>query len=168
MNWVILVEPCCPLSSPRPPSSRTPLQAPPKRSGAPTSCPADAMAPDKSGIYLDKVLRFALDPRLDPGVYDRRALSLGVHMMRRASDQHSPSHARRQIDLVDLHGDVVFGMRDTSTEVLVGEGVLGGAENDRTFVHLVLNRQRRRPIPAVIDEAPEPLDAEQPKTFSLV
>src|SRR5260370_3758637 len=167
MNWVILVEPCCSLSSPRPPLQGHPLQAPPKRSGAPTSCPADTVAPDTSGIYLDKVLRFTLDPRLDPGVYNRSALSLGVHMMRRASDQHSPSHARRQIDPVDLHGDVVFGVRDTSTEVLVGEGVLGGAENDRTLVHLVLNRQRRGPIPAGINQSPGPPGAGRPPALPL-
>lgn len=86
------------------------------------------MAPDTGGIYPDKVLRFTLDPGLDPSVDDRRSLSLGVHMMGRAPDQHSPSLARGQIDLVDLQGDVVFGVCDTSTEVLVGEGVLGGAE----------------------------------------
>jgi hypothetical protein len=77
------------------------------------------------------MLGFTLDPRLDPGVYERRALSLGFHMMCRTSDQHSPSFASRQIDLVDLQGDVVFGVRDTGTKVFVSEGVLGGAESDR-------------------------------------
>jgi hypothetical protein len=35
--------------------------------------------------YPDDVLGFALDPRLDPGSGDRRALGLGLHVMGRAA-----------------------------------------------------------------------------------
>jgi hypothetical protein len=71
------------------------------------------VAPDTGGIYPDGVLGFALDPRLHPGADDRRALGLGVQMMGSAPDQHRPPRARRQVDLVDLQGDVEFGVRDT-------------------------------------------------------
>ena len=33
---------------------------------------------------------------------------------------------------------------------------------------MVLNWERHGPVPAVIDQAPEPSDAEQPKAFSLI
>src|SRR5882757_8023232 len=86
--------------------------------------PCGCGGPGLSGTYLDHVLGFTLEPWLDPGVDDRPALSLGVHKMCRAPDQHSPSLTRLQIDLVDLEGDVVFGVRDSGPEVLVSEGVL--------------------------------------------
>jgi hypothetical protein len=35
---------------------------------------------------------------------------------------------RIQIEPVDLKGDVVLGVRNTGSEVLIGIGVLGGAE----------------------------------------
>ena len=85
-----------------------------------------------------------------------------------APDQHGPSLMRLEIKPVDLEGDVVVGVRDTGSEVLIGIGVLGGAENDRTFVQLVLNWQRHGPVPAAVDQSPEPLGAEQPKAFILV
>jgi hypothetical protein len=53
-------------------------------------------------------------------------------------------------------------------EILFGEGVLVGSENDRTVVHLVLDRQRCGPVPAVLDQAPDSSGAEQSKAFSLV
>lgn len=84
----------------------------------------DAAAPATGGIYPDGVLGLALDPRLHSGAEDRRALSLGAQMMGRAPDQHRPSRARRQVDLVDLQGDVVIGARDAGKEILVGKGVL--------------------------------------------
>jgi hypothetical protein len=38
-------------------------------------------------------------------------------MMCRAANQHSPSFARLQVDMVDLEGgDVVFGVRDSALE----------------------------------------------------
>ena len=43
-----------------------------------------AAASDVDGLHSDQVHRFSLVPRLriGPGVDDRRALGLGVHMMR--------------------------------------------------------------------------------------
>jgi hypothetical protein len=52
-------------------------------------------------------------------------------MMRRPHDQHNPSVEGFRIVLVDLEGDLVLSVRDTGPQVLVGEGVLDGAENDR-------------------------------------
>src|ERR1700722_4469563 len=133
-----------------------------------TLCPADAVAPDTGGIYPHYVPRFTIDPWPDPGVYDRRTPSLCVHMVGRTPDQHGPSRTRLQIKPVDLEGDVEVGVRDTGSEVLIGVGILGGAENDRTFVKPVLNWQRHGPVPAAVDQSPEPLGTEQAKAFSLV
>ena len=48
------------------------------------SCPAGAVAPDAGGIHSDEVRRYPLDPRLEPGIDERRALSLGIQMVRRS------------------------------------------------------------------------------------
>src|SRR5689334_14788169 len=47
------------------------------------SCLAETLAPDTDGIHPDEVLGFALDPRLEADVGDRRTLSLGVYVMGR-------------------------------------------------------------------------------------
>jgi hypothetical protein len=70
---------------------------------------------------------FGLGPRVVPGADDRRALCLGVHVMRRAHDQHNPSVEGFRIVLVDLEGDLVLSVRDPGPQVLFGEGVLEGA-----------------------------------------
>ena len=93
----------------------------------------------------------ALDPRLEADVGDRCTLGLGVYVMSRTPDEYHPSLACVGIGLVDLQGDLVLGMRDTSAQVLFGEEDLVSAENDRSFMDLVLGRQRHRPIPAVVE-----------------
>jgi hypothetical protein len=67
------------------------------------------------------VRRYSLDPRLEPGTDERRALGLGIQMMRRPHYQHEPPLTRVHIDLVHLDRDLVLGLRDTSTQVLVKE-----------------------------------------------
>src|SRR6266516_1367583 len=47
------------------------------------SCRADAVAPHPGGAHPDKVRSHTLDPRLEPSIDERRALSLGIQMMRR-------------------------------------------------------------------------------------
>jgi hypothetical protein len=66
------------------------------------------------------VLRFPLDPRLEIDAGDRGTLGLGIHVVRRAPDDHNPSLARPGIGLVDLYRDVIVGVRDASTQVLLG------------------------------------------------
>jgi hypothetical protein len=45
--------------------------------------------------------------------------------------------------MVDLHDNPVLGVRDTSTQVLLGEGDPVGTEHDRPVMDLILtNRQR--------------------------
>src|SRR5689334_20989034 len=78
-----------------------------------------------------------------------------------APDEYQPSLARFRIGLVDLHGNLVLGVRDTGTQVLFGEEGPVGGENDRSFMDLVLGRQRHRPVPAVVNQAPDPCGAEQ-------
>jgi hypothetical protein len=48
------------------------------------SSPEDAVAPHTGGGHPDEVRRHPLDPRLKPGADDRRALGLGIQMMRRS------------------------------------------------------------------------------------
>jgi hypothetical protein len=48
------------------------------------SCPAGAVAPDAGGIHSDEVRRYPLDPRLQPSIDERRALGLGIQMVRRS------------------------------------------------------------------------------------
>ena len=55
-----------------------------RKSTLSASCRAEALARDADGIHPDEVLRFALYPRLEANVADRRALGLGIRMMRRA------------------------------------------------------------------------------------
>jgi hypothetical protein len=57
------------------------------RSGKPplsVSCRAEALACDADRIHPDEVLGFALNPRLEADVADRRALGLSIYMVRRA------------------------------------------------------------------------------------
>ena len=49
-----------------------------------TSCLADAYAKDTGGTHPDEVRRYILDPRLEPGIDERRALGLGIQMMCRS------------------------------------------------------------------------------------
>jgi hypothetical protein len=68
------------------PLTPVPGRSPPLRgrAGLSASCRAEALARDTDGIHPDEVLRFARYPRLEADVGDRRALGLGIHMMRRA------------------------------------------------------------------------------------
>src|SRR5712671_6266329 len=129
---------------------------------------ADTLATDLAGINPDEVLGFALHPRLKAEVGNRCTLGLGVYVMGSALDEHHPSHPRFGISLVDLHSDLVLGKRDTSTQVLLGEDDPVGAENDRSFMDLVLGRQRHRPKPAVVNQAPDLCGAEQLHAFGLI
>src|SRR5689334_12340017 len=81
-----------------------------------TSCLAGAGAPDTGGIHPDEVRRHPLDPRLEPGVDERRTLGLGVQMVRRPPDQYEPPLARFRIDLVSFHRDLVLGLCDSSPQ----------------------------------------------------
>jgi hypothetical protein len=47
------------------------------------------------------------------------ALGFGVQMMGRPHDQHDPSFERFRIDVVDLEGDLILSVRDTSPQVLI-------------------------------------------------
>ena len=125
------------------------------------SFPKDAVAPQCGGGHPDEVRWHPLDPRLKPRAADRCALGLGIQMMRRSPYQHHPPFARLQIELVGLHGDLVLGVRDTSTQVFVKKRRVPRAQDNRLAVDLVHDRQRRGPISAVIDQAPEPFGAEQ-------
>src|SRR5690242_3678379 len=131
------------------------------------SCPADAVAPDTGGIHPDEVRGYPLDPRLEPGTDERRALGLGIQMMRRPSCQHEPSLPRFRIDLVHFHYDLVLGLRDTSTQVLVKEGGVPRAQDNRLSVDLVRNRQRGGSVPAGVGQTPHPAVGEQLHAFSL-
>ena len=65
--------------------------------------------------------RYPLDPRLEPSIDERHALGPSIQMMRRPPYQHEPPFTRFHIDLVCFHGDLVLGLCDTSTQVLVKE-----------------------------------------------
>src|SRR5580658_10557428 len=98
------------------------------------SWPAAADAPDTGGIHPDEVGGYSLDPRLEPGIDERRALGLGIQMMRRPHYQHEPSLKRAHIDLVHLHRDLVLGVRDTGTQVLVKEQGIPRPQDNRLLV----------------------------------
>src|SRR5580704_8291131 len=125
------------------------------------SCPGRAAAPYTGGIHSDEVWRYPVDPRLEPGIDERRALGLGVQMMRRAPYQHEPSLTRVHIDLVHLHRDQVLGVLDTSTQVLVKEDGVPRAQDKRPCIDLVHDRQRRGSSWAVVDQTREPPTGEQ-------
>src|SRR5436190_23564106 len=95
------------------------------------SCRADAVAPHPGGAHPDKVRRHPLDPRLEPGIDERRALSLGIQMMRRPPYQHVPPLTRFQIELVGLHGDLVLGLLVAGTQLLVEEDGVPRADDYR-------------------------------------
>src|SRR5690348_3571241 len=139
-----------------------------RKSLLPASCRAEALARDADRNHSDEVLGFGLDPRLKANGADRRTLGLGIYVMRRAPHQHHPPLVLFRIDLVGLHDDLVLGLRDTSAQVLLGEGDQVGTEHDRPVMHLVLRRQRHRPIPAVVDQAPDPPGAEQFQACGLI
>src|SRR5690242_1638115 len=139
-----------------------------RKSPLSASCRAEALARDADRNHSDEVLGFGLYPRLKANGADRRTLGLGIHVMRGAPHEHHPPLVRFRIDLVDLHDDLVLGLRDTSAQVLLGEGDPVGTEHDRPVMHLVLRWQRHRPIPAVVDQAADPPGAEQFQGCGLV
>src|SRR5689334_20004 len=88
-----------------------------------TSCRADAYAIDICGTHPDEVRRYVLDPRLEPGIDVRRALGLGIQMVRRSPRQDDPPLMCLRIDLVDLYPDLVVGVRNTGAQVNVEDAV---------------------------------------------
>jgi hypothetical protein len=102
-----------------------------------------------------------------PGADDRGALGLGVHVMRRPHDQHDPPFEGFRIVLVDLEGDLVLSVRDAGPQVLFGEGVLEGVEDDRLFVQLVLDRQHGGAKPAGVGQPSDPACADQQQAFGF-
>src|SRR5262249_60413789 len=103
------------------------------------SCLADAYAEDSGGSHPDVVRRYFCDPRLEPGIDDRRALGLGIQMMGRPPCQHDPPLACLRIDLVGLHGDLKIGVGNTGTQVLVEDGIPRARDNG-PFIDLVHDR----------------------------
>src|SRR5215831_646197 len=87
------------------------------------SCRADAYAKDTCGTYPDEVRRYILDPRLEPGIDERRALGLSIQMMCRSPRQDDPPLVCLRIHLLDFYGDLVVGVRDTGAQVLVKDAV---------------------------------------------
>ena len=55
-----------------------------RKSPLSASCRAEALARDADRNHSDEVLGFGLYPRVKANVADRRALGLGIHVMRRA------------------------------------------------------------------------------------
>src|SRR5215469_3012510 len=72
-----------------------------------------AAAGDADGLHPDQVFLSGFGPRVGPGADDRRALGLGVHVMRRPHDHHGPPLEPFRVDPVDLEGAPVLGVRDT-------------------------------------------------------
>jgi hypothetical protein len=70
----------------------------PESLGAPAlrrrSWPKDTVAPHAGGGHPDEVRGHPLDPRLKPGADERRALGLGIQVMRCSPHQHDPPQAR--------------------------------------------------------------------------
>jgi hypothetical protein len=71
------------------------------------------------------------------------------------------------VDLVHFHYDLVVGLRDTGTQVLIKQDRVPRAQDDRSLVDLVRDRQRCEPIPARLDQAAHPAIGEQLHAFSL-
>ena len=72
---------------------------------------------------------YLLDPRLEPGIEERRALGLGIQMMCRSPRQHDPPLVCLLIDLVGLYGHLVIGVLNTGAQVLVKDGVPRALDN---------------------------------------
>src|SRR5689334_21764668 len=85
-----------------------------------------------------------------------------------ATNEYQPSLACFRIGLVYLHGNLGLGVRDTGTQVLFCEEGPVGGENDRSVKDLVLGRQCHRPVPAVVNQAPDSCGAEQLHALSLI
>src|SRR5215831_3138151 len=64
------------------------------------SCPAAAQAKEMGRGHPDEVRRHSLNPRLKPGIDERRAFGFGIQVMRRSPHQHKPPPAHLRIDLV--------------------------------------------------------------------
>src|SRR5215469_18635720 len=126
-----------------------------------------AAAGDADGLHPDQVFLSGFGPRVGPGADDRRALGLGVHVMRRPHDHHGPPLELFRVELVDLEGDPVLGVRDTGPQVLIGERALEGVEDDRPFVQLVQDWQDGGANRAGIAQVPNPLCADQPQAFAF-
>ena len=72
-----------------------------------------------------------------------------------------------ELELVGLHGDLILGVRDTSTQVFVKQRGVPRAQDNRLAIDLVYGRQRRGSIPAVVDQAPHTAAGEQLHAFGL-
>src|SRR4029077_6580332 len=101
---------------------------------------AQAASGDRGGGYTDRVLTGSARPWRDPRCRYGRPLGIRGHVVRRAVDEDAPAVPGLRIDLVDLEGDLVFGVRDPGLQVLARRAVLRGTEHDRPVVQLVVDR----------------------------
>src|SRR5215467_11891679 len=72
-----------------------------------SSFPPGAYAVDSGELHPDEMRRYPLKPRHEPGIDERRTLSLGIQMMCRPPHQHDPPLAFFHVDLVGPHCDLV-------------------------------------------------------------
>src|SRR5215467_6843950 len=100
----------------------TPTRRASKRRLPLASYPAAAQAKETGGGHPDEVRRHSLNPWLKPGIDERRARGVVRAGAGSGASPRYRSRARLRIDLVGLHGDLVVGVRDTSTQVFIKNG----------------------------------------------
>src|SRR5215472_2739384 len=131
-------------------------------------CPADAPPGDPARDDAEEQLPVPARPRLDAGLQNLRALGVGFHVVHGALDQDAPSLSCGEVDLVDLEGDLVLGVGDAGTEILICGAVLGGAEPDCSPVQPVVDGEHRRAVPARVRDPADAPRRDQPHAFRLV
>ena len=88
--------------------------------------------------------------------------------MGRALDQHAPAFSRRMVEVVDLEGDPVLGMRDAGPQVLIRGAVLGGPEQDRAVIQLVVDREARSGRTGRRTPAADTARGDEPQALGLI
>src|SRR5215469_572606 len=87
-------------------------------------CAPDAPASDEGRADPDEVIPAASGPCLDARSKRVGLLLLGINVMRRALNQHTPALPRLEIELVNLERDAVLGVGEASPEVFVDGAVV--------------------------------------------
>jgi len=128
----------------------------------------DPAARDPGWTNLDEVLSRPAWPWLDAHCQGMAALLLGVQMMRRTLDKHTPPFVRLYVEVVDLESDSELRVRDPCPEVFFGGAILGGPEQDGTVVQLVIDWQHSQIPPTRKDKPADAAVGDKSQALSII
>ena len=92
---------------------------------------------------------------------------LGMLAVRLPVDQDAPALMSREVEVINLESDSVFGVLNAGPQVLDRQAVFRTAEVDRAVVKLVVHRQHGEVVTARVGDPPDAAGRDQPQALSF-